>query len=170
MQTISCRLVKVVPEETRNEAKKKYNVLQVLIGDQGLKNKLSGEVVSSLLATMDGRECQAVRIIGNGSKYMRIYKVVDFDLTRKYPIGKKVDVVTLPAVKIKDGAPVVIYTAIDDQSIHKSDVSGEAYLLPIKDYVVKTNYQPGDVTIPVSISPWGPSESGRYGLNYKVEE
>lgn len=170
MQTISCRLVKVVSEETRTQERRKYNVLQVLVGDNGLKNCLSGEVVSVNIGTMDGKECQAVRMIGNGAKYMRIYKIVDFDLGRKYSIGKNVDVVAVPAVRVKQEKAVIVYVATDDQTSKINDLIGDAFLLPIKDYSLKTHYQLGDVKIPVFCSAWGPTDTGRVGFNYRVIE
>ena len=167
MQKITVRLVKVVKDNTRTENPKPYQVLQVVAGEQGLINQLSGEVLSVAPANMDGAECQALKIMGNGGKYMKTYKVVDFDLSRKYQPGKQIELYAIPQVKIKDGAPVIVYIATDDQEAPKTEPTGELYLLPVKDYAAVTDFKPGKITIPVALRPW--ASNNKKGINYQLE-
>lgn len=161
MHKIKGRLVNVVEDETK--AGKKIKVLQVLSPPDGLIHEIIGEVITVARAVMDGRECQAIRMLTNGGKYVNTDKLVDFDIDRAWKPGK-VTVHGKPTIRFKSGKPVVIFEVTDEPD---QKIEGEVFLMPIKDFENR-DWKPGEVKLSVGFKAWF-SEYSR-GLNYRCQE
>jgi len=167
MQIIDGRLVNVVQEVTRTDAKKPYKVLQLLNYESGLIHTLHGEVVSVTLGKIDGSPCQFLKLLISG-KYFKALRVVDYDLERKHELGSSI-MKAVPRVRVKDGKSIIIYELTKNQTNPENSIHGDVYLIGINDYFNR-DWHSGDVQLAVDLSSWGPDKHGRTGLNYKVAE
>lgn len=160
MHKITGRLVNVVDDETKNG--KKIKVLQILSPPEGLIHQITGEVVTVSRGTMDGRECQAIRILTNGGKYTNTDKLVDFDLERVWKPGKNI-VFGHPLIRQKFGKAVIIFEVTEDQ---EQKIEGEVFLMPVKDFENR-EWKLGNILLNVAFKPWL-GENSR-GLNYRCQ-
>lgn len=165
MQVIRGRLVKVVPQVSKN-AKVPYKILQVLIGPSGFVNELSGEVISCEKSEMNGRECTAFKLLSDETQFAKTYYCIDYDDSRKYKIGQTVKVFGIPSARRKNGRAFVIFELLPDQAKTENDLSGDCYLASINDFRNK-DWKTGNVKIDVTTKSFLTS-NGVAGFQYFV--
>jgi len=163
---ITARLTHVAENETREE-RKPFKVLQLLSPADGFIHCIDGEIVTIGKASMDGRECQTIRLLSNGEKFMKTEKLVDFDMDRKWKSGS-VSVFAKPLIKQRDGNPVLMFEVCENQESPEQKIEGDVFLCPVRDWDSR-DWKPGKVTIAVRNRPFI-SRFGNRGVNYTASE
>lgn len=167
MHKINGRLVNVVEEITKNENKAPYKVLQILTPPEGLIHQIDGEIITVNLGTMDGQKCQAIRLLSNGDKYTNTEKIVDYDLTRVWKLGKSI-VFGRPVIRMKNDRPVLLFELCNNQDKPENIIEGDVFLCPVNDYENR-NWKIGNVSVLVRNKPYVSRAGGR-GVNYTATE
>jgi len=133
MHIIKGTCVNVVKEKTRgkdgNEGKD-FQVLQI-IRNGAFIHRIKGVVQQVREVTDHGVVMNGIMIMTNGGRYMRIEKILDEDLDKKYTPGKEIEVNAVPDIRNKGGRPEVFFKVIDPDE--ENDL-GQIHLKSVKDW------------------------------------
>jgi hypothetical protein len=133
MHKIKGLCVNVVDEKTTDSEGKEqrgFKILQVVRNGLKFVHEITGTVYGITEVTNQGVNMQGITLMRNGGKYVRMNKILDEDLSKKYTIGKEIKVHALPDVRNNKGKPEVFYTVVDPEDIEK----GEPFLASIRDW------------------------------------
>lgn len=165
MHRIKGKCVKVIDQKTRprdGQEPKEYKVLQVVRhGD--FVHEITGTVESVKNVNVNGVESQGIILMCNGGQWMRLDKIVDDDLEKKYPMGKEVTVHGVPEVKNNKGKAEVFFKAVDENF-----KDGELNLASIRDWQNGSWAVGKELSLDVKFRPY--LGQRRNGLEYRIQD
>ena len=167
MHKISGRLVNIVDEESKIK-KVPFKTLQVLSPENGFIHEIHGEIITVTSAKMDGADCQAIRMLTNGGKYMSTDRLIDWNCERKWKPGNTV-VFAVPVIKVKGKKAIPLYELVDNQEKPEQPLVGEVFLKQVVDWQQR-EWRPGNVSLNVRLDPFFNPETGSRGYRYILEE
>ena len=167
MHKITGRLTNIVEAESKVK-KKPHKILQMLSPENGFIHEIHGEIITITPANMDGADCQAIRMLTNGGKYMSTDRLIDWNCERKWKTGEIV-IYGLPTIKIKNNKAIPVFELLEDQEKPEQVLAGEVFLKQVIDWQLR-EWRAGDVTLNVRLDPYFNPETGSRGYRYVLED